>query len=137
MNNIIKFRTWMYSQRRMISWDEIRRSKEILFSIVNNESFMSNPVKPLWEPLPFIGVVDSKNREIYLGDICNVRGGATHQGMSEIDITGVVEFSHGGYYLKTSKDVCHSFGIMDYDTIYILGNIYEHPEFYKAWNKTT
>jgi hypothetical protein len=88
-------------------------------------------------PLPFIGVVDSKNREIYLGDICNVRGGETHQGMSEIDITGVVEFAHGGYYLKTSKNVCYSFGIMDYDTIYILGNIYEHPEFYKAWNKTT
>lgn len=76
--------------------------------------------------MQYIGLKDKNNKEIYEGDIVRIVGGVNHQGMWQYDVTGIITFSHGCFFVK-NDDVCYSFEHIDSSEV--LGNIYENPNF--------
>ena len=83
--------------------------------------------------MQFIGLLDTKGREIYEGDIVNAWGGQQWQGVWEISVKGVIEYSLSASFSivkqRTDKPPIHyDFSNSDWDGIQVIGNIYQNPE---------
>jgi uncharacterized phage protein (TIGR01671 family) len=124
-----KIKAWDIENHRMIQWDELLRSPDLLRSVLCNESYMTNPPKPLWILLQFTGLHDKNGKEIWEGDIVLY---------PEVVPSRLEKFE--GYDVKPAmKSVVEipNFylvgGTKERDTndIEVLGNIYETPELVK------
>jgi len=80
----------------------------------------------------YTGPKDSKNREIYEGDVLG------SVGCEEVEIDGIVKWMNdrGAYYLVdehgyvTDSDYCYEG--LDWNKLEIVSNIYENPELLEA-----
>lgn len=81
--------------------------------------------------MQFIDIKDSNNIDIYQDYIVRCIGGEEHQGYHEYDIIGVVTFSYGSFSVVTKDNVHYDFALANWDTITIIGNIYQNPDLLK------
>jgi len=120
-----KIRACSTEHNRMVDWDYIIRHKEVLYSIMGDESFMTNPVRPLWIRMQCTGLLDENGKLIFEGDIVIV---------TEPERNGMAPFVHSPVVV-TDSDESAGFCLGYYSgtmTIYndyeIIGNIHENPE---------
>ncbi len=110
-----KFRVWNGEQ--MVSPDYITRDGCAHWK----EDSIPNSSNKLMQ---CTGIKDMEGNLVYEGDVIQVRGGETAQGFREVDLTGEVVWSYTAFYLKVGE-IHYDFSIMDYDTVYIIKNIYD------------
>lgn len=122
MDRAIRFRAWDNRNKKMISWNELLNSKELLQSFFGNEHYQTNPPKYFYERMQFTGLLDCDGKEIYLGDIVQ----ATFQMRKQepVEFISPVDFSIQWGATVEGDDV-YSLGRCR--NIKVLGNLYEHP----------
>jgi len=126
MNREIKFRAWHKENKEMIYFDRFNLCIEY-----SHLSFSSNQEKyygicvideddiDLNNPMQYIGIKDVNGKEIYEGDIVNVRG----------SYNIIVEFIEGSY----NPDIILSIGTPR-KSLKVIGNIYDNPELLEKEN---
>ena len=113
MNRQIKFRAWDKSCNKMRGIKGLQDCFSLRSDGVSNDDYIL---------MQFTSLKDINGKEIYEGDIVNIRHyGSQKKVIVEIDEDGVFPFGYkysewDGYYLQTAE---------------VIGNIYENPELLK------
>jgi uncharacterized phage protein (TIGR01671 family) len=126
MNQEIKFRAWDLRAKRMIDWDEIKRS----LRDISWDAFMFEK-----ELMQYTGLNDKNTKEIYECDIVSQQA---FNG-EEYQLIGVVEYNQSGFCLKCISSnkksfigEYYSFPLIDNENRLrkgnIIGNIFENPD---------
>ncbi len=123
----IKFRAWHIESKKMISWNDIIRNKELLQSFFGNEHYATNPPRYFYERMQFTGLLDCEGKEVFEGDVLEVT--SNNDGQKYIT-TFKVDLINGLHIdtLSLCMDIC----LYDYEVTSsnckIIGNLYEHPQ---------
>lgn len=132
MDRTIKFRAWDNRNKKMISWNELLNSKELLQSFFGNEHYPTNPPRYFYERMQFTGLYDSEGKEIWEGDIVEIQNESQYT--KKEYWYPIYEIQNDGwkFKLKYIKGGLHSdneFLVRQNSTekVKVLGNIYEHP----------
>lgn len=147
MSREVKFRIWDKTSNRMLYQDDFERveldTKNKMVSLVRSETIESSYVLDYEdgieaEIMQYTGFKDTKNKEIYEGDILHV----TKVSMCGVDKYNVAEYNtdvrweDGAFVIKGDADVdCYDTWLASYNNpdspqieIEVIGNIYENPE---------
>lgn len=113
-----KFRAWSIKEKRMIKWRELQ--------FHNLRNVLNKPEKCGLKLMQYTGKRDTKQDEIYTGDIFEIDEGLSGQ-------VYVIEWKLGGFQVFMYSDKfkrLSEFYINEIDTscVRIIGNIYENPE---------
>lgn len=112
----IKFRSWNYADKRMVSWDEMRDDHYDLYQeFKNNHTIMQ-----------FTGLKDKNGKEIYEGDLC----WTYEHGIGNL-IRQVV-FDGGSFCFRHPYMLTTEIRGWKTDFIEVRTNIYETPDLTQA-----
>ncbi len=128
----IKFRAWNKKMESMYSPDD--NNSEMFMYLDGLLCYDGSPTED-YILMQFTGLKDKNGKEIYEGDICNMRR------YSHIDSSrkwcvyevcwGYSEWLFRGYWQKAINDEFFSIRFPEADEIEVIGNIYENPELLK------
>ena len=130
----IKFRAWHFKLNRMFSAEEMTEDQMALlpngkFANINSISTQLSQIfqHDVMLPLQFTGILDSRGKEIYEGDILKFKewSWSKKQGNIYKDTFVKVVWFHAGFILEGSKFE------WDFEKGEVVGNIYENPELIK------
>ncbi len=125
----IKFRAWNKNLKKMYKIGQITLEKGTWNYEPDNREYigMSIPCQPSFVLMQYTGLKDKNEKEIYEGDIIEIKG-YSNKGYN----TGLVK----EIYVVEFKDFCWSCGIksllnlatINWASIEVIGNIYDNPE---------
>lgn len=125
----IKFRAWNKNLKKMYKIGQITLEKGTWNYEPDNREYigMSIPYQPSFVLMQYTGLKDKNGKEIYEGDIIEIKG-YSNKGYN----TGLVK----EIYVVEFKDFCWSCGIksllnlatINWASIEVIGNIYDNPE---------
>lgn len=129
MNKDIKFRIWGNYQKP----PRYMNPSEMPIFVHTWQDFLDYFNNPAWTFERFTGLKDQNGKEIYEGDICNIR---KYQHLDKSRKWEVVEVlwgcEHGwifrGYYNGKGNGDFFGVRFTEADEIEIVGNIFENPE---------
>lgn len=125
----IKFRAWNKDSKKMYKIGQITLEEGTWNYEPDNREYigMSIPYQPSFVLMQYTGLKDKNEKEIYEGDIIEIKG-YSNKGYN----TGLVK----EIYVVEFKDFCWSCGIksllnlatINWASIEVIGNIYDNPE---------
>lgn len=128
----IKFRAWNKNFKKMYKIGQITLEKGTWNYEPDNREYigMSIPYQPSFVLMQYTGLKDKNGKEIYEGDIVEIKG-YSNKGYN----TGLVK----EIYVVEFKDFCWSCGTksllnlatINWASIEVIGNIYDNPELLK------
>jgi uncharacterized phage protein (TIGR01671 family) len=133
----IKFRAWDSDCEEMFYSDkqydthffEFKNGKLFCFTTIQDgfAGSLYEPPSPSYEELAnlmqFTGLLDSKGKEIFEGDILRLWYDSFQQ-----DIIVKIEFREGGFWFNSKSAVDCNWHFYNQSDREIIGNLYENPE---------
>ena len=110
----IKFRAWLKKDKKMEDVTSLHMTPNLIYISDENISWTSEDI----ELMQFTGLLDKNDKEIFEGDIIEIRG-TYYDTRREPVIFDMHAFMAGGRFLA-------DFG--KYFSLEVIGNIYETPE---------
>lgn len=125
MDKVIKFRAWDNRNKRIISWNELLNSKELLQSFFGNEYYATNPPRYFYERMQFTGLYDCEEKEIYEGDLLS------NNYKTDKEVVRQVLFHDGSWIMKRIKGksklreelLLGEYHLLNFK---VIGNIFEY-----------
>ena len=116
MSREIKFRAWMIAGKYMKQWEGLEHLN--FWAYANHGG--------IWELMQYTGLKDKNGKEIYEGDIIQVRQGF-------VSFTDVVEFRDAEFLFKHQDQFDNDTSLLPFVRDgEIIGNIYSNPELLKT-----
>ena len=134
----LKFRALNNAKQEMLSWNEIRHDSDLLWSIMNNEYYATNPPRYLWVVMQWTGLCDRNGVEVYESDICRFYEYPEEPGF--FFGTAEIFWAECGFCWNPIKCLNeYGFSMLDSsafwnDDFEIIGNIHQHPELLEETN---
>lgn len=124
----IKFRAWHKTERKMAKVTSLCPLRKLVYVHLDDYSWLYCDI----ELMQFTGLKDCNGQEIYEGDI-------VASGLGDSYVRGIVRIGHAHtdgteycyaqeYYGVYLEDMVSMMDDLVAGRMYVLGNIYEHPE---------